>query len=395
MKNINHIYGNKVGDQLILQITKTLGFLAEVAGYELFRVAGDEFVFCKRGYYVLEDVHGLSRSIVNNMDVPFEVAGFNIAATVSLGVAYTNYCDGTECEVCDGHCKDNLEALFKKAEIAMNSVKFSGKNNYRIFDPQMEGDVKEKTILQQQLKRALARDELMMYYQPKFSLRTNSFDGFEALIRWKHPEKGFIPPSVFIPVAEEFGLITELGYWVLETSCIFIRNFNERFHKQFKVAVNVSAIQLLGEGFEENVLEVLHKTHTEPANLELEITESVLINSLDQANVVLQNLMNNGISIALDDFGTGFSSLTYLRRLPITTLKMDKSFVDDIVVNSMAYKVFSNVVQLGKSIGLDIVVEGVEDENQYTLLKKLDCDHIQGYYFSRPLPEDSVYQLFE
>lgn len=394
MKNINHIYGNRIGDLLIVQITETLKYISEGDGYDLFRVAGDEFVLCKSGEISIMEIHNLAKRILYNLDVPFEVAEYSINATVSLGISYSNYCEGDQCDICDGHCKDTMEGLFKKAEIAMNTVKYNGKNNYKIFDPVMEEDIKGKTILKQQLKTAIGSEELMLYYQPKYKIDSGEFDGFEALIRWKHPEKGFISPLLFIGIAEESGLIIELGAWVLETACRFIRDFNHQFHQHQRVAVNVSAIQLLSEGFEDRVLEILNQVGLEPECLELEITESVLMNSLEQANVILEDFIAHDISIALDDFGTGFSSLTYLRKLPITTLKLDKSFVDDIVTNDIAYRVVTNVVQLGKSMGLSIVVEGVEETEQYEKLTTLGCDYIQGYLFSRPLPDQQVYELF-
>jgi len=235
----------------------------------------------------------------------------------------------------------------------------------------------------------------LVYYQPKYNIKIGSYDGFEALIRWKHPIKGFISPVEFIPVAEETNLINEIGAFVLEKACVFIKEFNFKFGKEFNVAVNVSAVQLLSDRFEEYVCRVLEKYEIKTQYLELEITESVFMNSVDLAYEKLNFFRNMNISIALDDFGTGYSSFTYLKALPITTLKLDKTFVDDIVVDEIALKIIESVIQIGKSIGLQVVVEGVETVEQYQLLSELECDYIQGFYFSKPVSEEEIYSIFK
>ncbi|SEW18152.1 EAL domain-containing protein [[Clostridium] fimetarium] len=396
LKYINHLFGQVVGDRLLCQVSDILKMIIYLyPEYQIYRIAGDEFVVCKEGDYTLDEIRTMAQNILSLFEKSFSVDQYNISMTVSVGVAYTSSCSGKNCIICTGECKDRLETLLKKAEDAMNRVKTNGKNNFIIFDPSMNALIERKALLQQELKEALKNENLMVYYQPKYNIKTSSYDGFEALIRWKHPQKGFISPVDFIPVAEETNLINEIGAWVLEKSCVFIKEFNIKFGKEFNVAVNVSAVQLLSDGFEEYVCKVLEKYKLEPQYLELEITESVFVNSIDIAYEKLKILRSMNISIALDDFGTGYSSFTYLKALPITTLKLDKTFIDDIVSDEVALKIAESVIQIGKSCGLEVVVEGVETVEQFQLLSKLECDYIQGYYFSKPVSEQAIYSIFE
>ena len=396
LKYVNHLFGQTIGDKLISQVAVILNELISLySEYQIYRVAGDEFVICKEGDFHMEEIMEMAKKIRSLFEDNFIVEQYNISMTASVGVAYTNFCNGQLCDECDGHCKDTLESLFKKAEIAMNRVKATGKNNFLIFDPNMNESIQHKALLQQELKAALQNGELLLYYQPKYNLKEDGFDGFEALIRWNHPKRGFIPPSEFIGVAEESNLINEIGAWVLESACIFIKEFNQTYQKNFNVAVNVSFIQFFSDGFEEYVCNILEKYGLDPRYLELEITESVFVNSMDIASEKLRFFRNMGISIALDDFGTGYSSLTYLKELPITTLKLDKSFVDDIVENTVSLTIVESVILIGKSTGLKIIVEGVETYEQLQMLSKLQCDSIQGYYFSKPISKEEILKLFQ
>jgi len=275
----------------------------------------------------------------------------------------------------------------------MNQVKRNGKNNFMLFDPSMNEAMQRTASLQQDLKLALENEDLEVYYQPKFDLEKNRYDGMEALLRWNHPSRGFIPPLEFIKVAEESSLIVELGAWILEKACRFIKDYNHQHQTSYSIAVNVSTVQLLNERFEDSVLRILKSTGLDPAFLELEITESVFIHSIESAYAKLDFLREKNISIALDDFGTGYSSLTYLKSLPISTLKLDKSFIDDIALNSISFEIVDSVIQIASSIGLNIVVEGIETNEQLEILKRLKCHKIQGYYFSKPVPESEVSQV--
>ena len=396
LKFINHLFGQAVGDRLLCQVSGILKMIIYLyPEYQVYRIAGDEFVVCKEGVNTLDDIELMAQKILSLFEKSFSVDQNNISMTVSIGVAYTSSCSGTTCIKCTGKCKDSLEMLFRKAEGAMNRVKTNGKNNFIIFDPSMNELIEHKALLQQELKMALNNEELLVYYQPKYNIKLGAYDGFEALIRWKHPIKGFISPVEFIPVAEETNLINEIGAWVLEKACVFIKEFNLKFGKEFNVAVNVSVVQLLSDGFEHHVCEVLKKYEIDSKYLELEITESVFVNSTDIAYEKLKKFRNMDISIALDDFGTGYSSFTYLKALPITTLKLDKTFVDDIVSDEIALNIVESVIQIGKSSGLKIIIEGVETAEQYQLLLNFDCDYIQGFYFSKPITEQEIYLLYE
>jgi len=394
LKYINNLFGHRAGDCLLIQIGEVLTDLTkESPEYEVYRISGDEFAICKEGYFNHDTLTDLSKSILSVFEKAFTINEQSISASVSIGISYIDCCNGTPCEVCTGKCRDNLEKLLKKAELAMNRVKMNGKNNFMLFDPSMNERIQRKASLQQDLKLAFKNKELELYYQPKFDLELNRYDGLEALVRWNHPVRGFIPPLEFIRVAEESNLIIELGAWILEKSCRFIKAYNRVHHTRYSISVNVSTLQLLNEDFEESVLGILKSTGLNPSYLELEITESVFMNSMDIACEKLDFLKKKNISIALDDFGTGYSSLTYLKSLPITTVKLDKSFVDDIATNDISFEIVSNVIQIARSIGLIIVVEGIETNEQLQILKKLPCHKIQGYYFSKPVSEAELTQV--
>lgn len=394
LKYINNLFGHRAGDRLLIQIGKSLqAMVKKWPEYQVYRISGDEFAICKIGFFDRERVTILSKNILSTFEKAFTINDQNISTSVSIGISYNDCCNGTKCPVCNGKCKDNLEKLLKKAELAMNQVKRNGKNNFMLFDPSMNEAMQRTASLQQDLKLALENEDLEVYYQPKFDLEKNRYDGMEALLRWNHPSRGFIPPLEFIKVAEESSLIVELGAWILEKACRFIKDYNHQHQTSYSIAVNVSTVQLLNERFEDSVLRILKSTGLDPAFLELEITESVFIHSIESAYAKLDFLREKNISIALDDFGTGYSSLTYLKSLPISTLKLDKSFIDDIALNSISFEIVDSVIQIASSIGLNIVVEGIETNEQLEILKRLKCHKIQGNYFSKPVPESEVSQV--
>ncbi|WKY49163.1 EAL domain-containing protein [Eubacteriaceae bacterium ES3] len=396
LKYINNLFGHRMGDALLFQIAKTLESLIEnKLDYSVYRIGGDEFVICKENKFLKEDVDIFSKFLIEAFKKPFQISNQSVIASVSIGISYTDSNTDELSEFSNSVVENNFETMLVKAEVAMNQVKANGKNNYMVFDPSMNKEMQRKAILEQDLKAALANNELSLYFQPKFSITAKRFEGFEALARWKHKVWGFISPMEFIKIAEESNLILELGKWILIESCRFITRFNDLNNTDYCIAVNISAIQLLDESFEALIIEMLENTKVKPNNLELEITESVLMNSLEIANQKLLFLREKQISIALDDFGTGFSSLTYLKILPITTVKLDKSFIDDIAFNPVSYQIVDNVTQIAKSIGLKIVVEGVETKEQLEILEKLECDFIQGYYFSKPVPENELLAVLE
>ncbi len=395
LKYINHLFGQDVGDELLKKVADILkNMIALDPAYSIYKIAGDEFIVCQEGDFNLEQITDVAKSFIEAFDRTFFIDNYNLSITASIGISYWDSCTTFPNMVGLDQCENTLEALYKKAEVAMNYVKSTGKNNYKIFDPIMDEDIKYKAALEQELKQALKHEQLVLFYQPKYNLSKDEFDGFEALVRWNHPTKGLVSPSKFISVAEESNLISEIGLWVLKKSCIFIKEFNEQHNKDFIVAVNASAVQLMDDGFEDSVFNVIKETGVNPQHLELEITESLFVSSLDLVFEKLNFFRNMEISIALDDFGTGYSSLTYLKTLPITTLKLDKTFIDDIVSSEVSLTIVKSVIQIAKSTGLKIIVEGVETKEQLNILSTLGCDYIQGFYFSKPIPEEEIATLF-
>jgi EAL domain-containing protein (putative c-di-GMP-specific phosphodiesterase class I) len=276
----------------------------------------------------------------------------------------------------------------------MYAAKEKGGTNFQFFHPSMTIRAIERQFIEQNLRRAMERDELSLHYQPKYDLRTRGIRGVEALLRWSHPVRGQIGPATFIPVAEDCGLILQIGTWVLKETCRQARAWLDAGLPKISVAVNVSGRQFQGHGFEESVMAILDQFRIAPEYLELEVTESVLMKSPELIVLMLQSLRQKGVRIALDDFGTGYSSLSYLRRFAIDTLKIDQSFVRQINTPEGA-SIVKAIIHLGSELGMQIVAEGVETEQEATMLESMHCDRAQGYYFSRPLPPASLATLLE
>jgi EAL domain-containing protein (putative c-di-GMP-specific phosphodiesterase class I) len=277
----------------------------------------------------------------------------------------------------------------------MYKAKELGKNRYMLFDPEMYLKLERKICIERILRTAIENNELSINYQPQYNAQNNEIFGFEALVRLNSKELGFISPLEFIPIAEECGFITKLGKWVLSESCKQSVAWFNAGYKFKSMSINISSVDLQQAGFLENVNNILEETSINPNIVELEITETVLMQSLDASIEILKKLMNMGIRIALDDFGTGYSSLSYLRKIPISTLKIDKSFIDNITSNKKEEAIINNIIQMAHSMDLKIVAEGVEVEEQLSILKERKCDYIQGYYFSKPLPASEAEKLLE
>ncbi|MHC1685262.1 MAG: EAL domain-containing protein [Clostridiaceae bacterium] len=388
-KIVNDLLGHRIGDLLIIAISKRLvKIVNNYSCYEVFRLSGDEFVICRKTEFTINELHEFAKEVLDAFREPFFIENNKLDVTISIGIAYCIRANGGYCIGCGDKCEKNIFKLLKDAEIALYQVKSEGKNNYKIFDSEMYESIKSKAEIENELKGALERNELILYYQPQYNVLTDEFKGFEALIRWEKPGKGIISPLAFIPIAEETGLIVEIGEWVLRTACKLVKAINEQYNKEYIVSVNVSVAQLLNDNYEQSVLSVLEEVGLNPRFLELEITESILMRSLAIVNSKLKYLQEQGISIALDDFGTGYSSLTYLRKLPINILKVDKAFVDDICINDRS--IIGDIVKIGHNMDLKVVAEGVEVKEQLEFLKQFNCDIIQGYYFSKPLSESDL-----
>jgi diguanylate cyclase (GGDEF)-like protein len=369
-KYVNDTLGHAFGDQLLTKIGERFLAVFKDKG-TAYRLGGDEFVLCVKGYKELEDVEYIALKIISDFKRPFYIGGSILHTTFSIGVSlYPEH-------------GSSPEELLKCADIAMYKAKGSGRNKYIIFDKKMDEEVKERVVIEKYLRKALENNELVVHYQPQLELKSSRVTGIEALLRWNSPELGIVSPLRFIKVAEECNLINSIGEWVLREACYFIKGLHQQGYRDLTVSVNVSMLQLLQDNFSDIVIQVLDFLNLEAEYLELEVTESILMESYDTINSKLTLLRKRGVKIALDDFGKGYSSLSYLKQLPITTLKIDKNFIDSIISEEDGATLTGQIVSIGKNMGLTVIAEGVEEKEQLDYLCSHGCDKIQGYIFSR------------
>ncbi len=374
-KLINDTYGHSWGDKLLVGVSARLSALVAETGMAA-RLGGDEIVIFLPDMDNLSEVTVYADKIMHVLEQPIIVNGHVFHITASAGIAtYPEH-------------GDNVEELLRNADMAMYSAKMSGKHTYRFFDKSMHDKVVEKTLMEARLRQALQKNEFVLQYQPKYNMHTQQLDGFEALLRWHSPDYGMVSPLKFIPLAEETGLIVSIGAWVLSTACAFTQELYATGRRRLGLAVNISVVQLRQEDFVQVVADILTETGLPPAYLELEITESVLMEQFEDNIRKLRELRNMGVRIALDDFGSGYSSLTYLKKLPITALKIDKTFIDDVAVGDNKVAITGSIIEMAHELGLVVVAEGVETEGQFVYLKQKGCDIIQGYLIGRPLPSE-------
>lgn len=374
-KLINDTYGHSWGDKLLVSISKRLSALVVDVGM-VARWGGDEIVLFLPAMDSIEEVTAYADKMMQELEEPTNVNGHDFHITASAGMA-----------VYPEH-GDNVEELLRNADMAMYAAKTSGKHIYRFFDKSMHDAVVEKMLLEARLRQTVDNGELRLYYQPQYNMKAAQIEGFEALLRWESPDYGMVSPLKFIPLAEETGLIVGIGNWVLREACTFNQALYARGQGRLCTAVNISVVQLIQKDFVQVVAEVLAETGLPPEYLELEITESVLMERFEDNVRKLEELRSKGVRIALDDFGSGYSSLTYLKKLPITALKIDKGFIDDIAIGDNNIAITGSIIELAHEMGLVVVAEGVETEEQFAYLKQKSCDYIQGYLISRPLPPE-------
>ncbi|WP_275097015.1 EAL domain-containing protein [Sedimenticola hydrogenitrophicus] len=376
-KVINDSLGHVAGDQLLQTVANRLRNCLRDSD-TLARVGGDEFNLLVPEVTGRVDAIRLVEKVLANLKAPIFIDGVEVFVSFSIGIAL--FPDNGE----------TMDALIKHADIAMYHVKRRGKDGYEFFSNEMKGSADQHLSLDTGLRRAIDEGQLQVYFQPQINLQSGKVSGMEALLRWKHPEVGNISPTEFIPVAEESGLINEIGSWVLDAGCAELSKWRKAGHDQIKLAVNVSSKQLAQADFEQQVFKVLTRHGVPGSALELEITENVLIQDMDQVVHKLRQLHAAGICIAVDDFGIGYSSLGYLQSLPLSTLKIDRSFVSGIRATSSRNSIVTAIIAMAKELGLDIIAEGVETEVQYQQLKRLGCPNAQGFLFSRPMPKEQV-----
>jgi diguanylate cyclase (GGDEF)-like protein len=372
-KLVNDSLGHSAGDRL-LKITadRLLSCLRDVD--TVARQGGDEFVVLLPDQANPDMVSSALERILEAVAKPVSIDGKQINVTCSMGVSI--------------YPRDGMDAdtLLKNADAAMYRAKEIGRNNFQFYASEMNARVNDRLALQSSLRRALDREEFFLHYQPQIDIGSGQVIAAEALVRWAHPELGLVPPGRFIPLAEESGLIGPLGEWVLQAACSQIKGWRATGVQLARVAVNLSARQFRGAGLDRQVERVLSATGIEPQALELELTESMLMQHGEEVIAVLQNLREMGVKLAIDDFGTGYSSLSYLRRFPVNRLKIDRSFVRDIASNADDAAITNGIISLAHSIHLRVVAEGVETAEQLEVLREAGCDEAQGYYLGRPMP---------
>lgn len=377
-KDVNDSFGHDVGDMLLIEASKRLQACLK-PGDVVARLGGDEFTIMQNQLLDRNEATALAEQIMYQLQRPFELDGHVFNVSCSIGIALYPQ---------DG---DNPEDLLKRADTALYTVKSRGKNGYDFFDPSMEAKSLERILMENEMRKAIEQEQFQIYYQPKIDIATSAMTGMEALVRWVHPELGIIPPNRFIPIAEETGMILALGEWILKQACKQNKNWHDQGYT-LKVSVNLSARQIYQKDLVEMIKDILQETKLSPHWLELEITESIFV-KMEEATAVLQQIRDIGIQISIDDFGTGYSSFSYIKSLPVDTIKIDASFIRDIHHNQESQAIVKAIVTIAQSLNMNVIAEGIELHDQVAALKENGCDHGQGYLFSKPLPTDDFDQL--
>ncbi len=383
-KELNDTFGHLAGDTTLETVALRLGDCLPkkcIIG----RLAGDEFAVIvdglKPGSETLSEVKQLARTILDRLADPFYVQGHEVFMTASLGIA------------CCPEDASNVIDLLRNADAALYHAKKTGGNEASFYTPDMNEAAVERLMTKSKLKRAFERDELLVHYQPKYNIETGAVIGAEALVRWELPNRGIILPSDFIPIAEETNLIVEIGEWVLDRVCEDFRYWQRSVSSPGRVSVNLSLKQLRQANFIQRIKGILRSYEVSPTSLELEITETTLMENPERTIRLLDELYALGLHLAIDDFGTGYSSLSALQQFPISTLKIDQSFVRDIATNPDDETIVGTIIQMGNSLKMDVVAEGVETEEQLSRLQNMDCTYVQGMLFGQPMSSDNYLEL--
>ncbi len=377
-KEVNDQLGHAAGDKVIVEFGRRMQALLRGSD-TLARFGGDEFAIIQTGVKSISDIEALARRILVATAEAFNLDGAQAFIGVSIGIA-----------TAPGNATD-ADAMMRLADIALYRAKNEGRNRYSFFAQDMDDQLRLRKLVEDELRTAIEKDELMLYYQPQVEASTGQIIGFEALVRWNHPRHGFVAPAKFIPIAEERGLIGPLGDWVLRRACLDAMTWPSHM----VVAVNVSPIQFKHKDYVTSVTAILRETGIDPTRVELELTEGVVVDDADVAENAIMELRALGVRFALDDFGTGYSSLIYLRRFAFDKIKIDKSFLDQMEATGESTILVHSVVHLGRALGLMVTAEGVENEEQHRLLQAVGCHFLQGYLFSRPVNAKSALDLAE
>lgn len=381
-KKINDLLGHIIGDELLKAVSERLQPLILERSGILARFTGDEFAFFIEEVKERESIKDLITQLLDVSDQPFHIKNYTISISTSFGIAI--FPEQAEAE----------DLLLKNADTAKFKAKEAGRNMYKFYDDNIREEVHKRICIENYLQGALNNNELYLCYQPQVDTKSRRLRGIEALLRWNCPRMGRIPPMEFISIAEETGMIVEIGEWVLEKACAANKIWQDIYKEDMIISVNISPVELKQKNFADKVKDILKKTGLNPELLELEITENVLIESFEFVEM-LEDLKKIGVKISLDDFGTGYSSLNYLTKLPINTLKIDKSFLDAIKTDRKQKDVIESIISLIHKIGLEVIAEGVETNDQLDYLINSACDSVQGYLISKPLEEKQLAQILE
>jgi diguanylate cyclase (GGDEF)-like protein/PAS domain S-box-containing protein len=379
-KHINDSLGHAVGDQLLKSVAYRLQSCVRSSD-TVSRQGGDEFLVLLADVVQPHDAALCAEKIITALEAPHRIGGHDLRITASIGIA-----------TYPGDASD-ADTLLRNADFAMYQAKYTGRNNYQFFRPEMNANALERQSVETDLRQAVARQEFLLNYQPKVDLATGRVVGVEALIRWQRPRHGVILPARFIPIAEESGLILPIGRWALDSACQQARAWQDEGLPPVSVAINVSAVELRAKDFLSSVQQILEHTRLEPRFLELELTETFMMQDWKSIAEILRALKGLGVRIALDDFGTGYSSLSYMKRFPIDSLKIDQSFVRDMTTDSDDASIVSAVINMGRSLNMRVVAEGIQTRDQFEFLKDRHCPEGQGYFFAPPVPAAQLTEL--
>ncbi len=380
-KLVNASFGREFGDMLLMQVAERLNRNLGEFDYAA-RMEGDEFALLLGSVNSPEHLLELSRQILKSIEEPYELKGFPVHITASIGL------------VTNSNEQDDGYALFKKADMALVKAKESGKNDCLLYSDSWSNSSFERLKLQHEMYRAIQREEFVLHYQPQYDLLEGRIVGIEALVRWKHPVRGLLSPGVFIPLAEESGMIVQIGDWVLKEACRQNKAWQDAGLPKVPVSVNLSIRQFLQHDLTSKIADVLEETGLEPRYLDLEITESMTID-VGHVSRCLLAITDLGVGISVDDFGTGYSSFHYLKNFPIDRLKIDRSFVRDIQQDPSDAEIVAAIIAMAHNLNIQVIAEGVETEEQMEFLRRHQCDEMQGYYWSPPVSSDKIESMLK
>jgi diguanylate cyclase (GGDEF)-like protein/PAS domain S-box-containing protein len=392
-KHINDTLGHTMGDMLLKSVADRLlkclrkidcvaRITTEGINENVARMNGDEFTVLFTNISDVQDVSKIAQRILSEISKPYVLGTHEVYVTASIGI--TIYPIDSE----------DIDDLLRYADTAMYHAKDKGRNNYQFYTESINAAASERFIIENQLRKALSHNEFQIHYQPQVDITNGDIIGTEALVRWMHPDRGLLFPETFIPLAEETSLIVPIGEWILQAACLQNLALQATGSASLYIAVNISSIQLRQKNFVEAVLRIIRDVGIDPCCLELELTESIIMEDVEANINTLHELKAYGLRLSIDDFGTGYSSLSYLKRLPVNTLKIDKSFIKDIEKDPDSTAIVKAIIALGHNLNLEVTAEGVETEQQLAFLQKYRCDYIQGYLFCKPLPANELIQFF-